>query len=155
MENPGIRDVLMASDFMSGLSPQQIDCILPVCRLISLEAGEGVYTQGNSGDSLFIVAEGQVVLERSVSLGARKGRVAVAILGKGKLFGGWSTLLGEPHRLMLSAVCQKPTRLVAIEGPALRARMDEDRQLGFIVLEKLCFLLRERLLHTLGAMENL
>jgi hypothetical protein len=155
MEALEIREIMLASDFLNGLNPEQIDSILPVCRIMRYEAGEGVYAQGGSGDSLFIIADGQVVLERAVSLGARKGTVAVAIIGKGKLFGAWSTLLGESHRLMLTAVCQKPTRLVAIKGGALRTLMNQDIRLGFVILEKLCFLLRERILHTLGAMENI
>jgi CRP-like cAMP-binding protein len=155
MEAPEIRDILQSSEFLSGLTPQQIDSILPVCRIIRCEAGESIYAQGGSGDSLYIIADGQVALERALSLGTRKGTVAVAILGKGKLFGGWSTLLGENHRLMLSAVCQKPTHLVVLKGDALRVLMTQDIRLGFAILEKLCFLLRERILHSLGAMENI
>jgi hypothetical protein len=102
-----------------------------------------------------IVIEGQVVLERAISVGARRGTVAVASLGQGRIFGGWSTLLNEPHLLMLSAVCNKPARLLTFQGAELRRLMTADMQLGFNLLEKLCFLLRERLQLALGAIENL
>jgi hypothetical protein len=59
---------------------------------------------------LFIIAEGQVVLERFTLAGSRRGPVAVGVRGRSQLFGGWSTLLGEPQRLMLSAICRKPFR---------------------------------------------
>jgi CRP-like cAMP-binding protein len=114
-----------------------------------------VYRQGGAGRDLFIVAEGQVLLERAVSVGARRGSVAVAMLGKGRVFGGWSTLLNEEHVLMLSAVCRKPCALVALEGSELRRLMTGDIRLGFVILERLCFLLRERLQLALGAIETL
>jgi hypothetical protein len=107
------------------------------------------------GDELFIIAEGQVMLERAVSVGSRKGTVPVAVLGKGKIMGGWSTLLNEPHMLMLSAVCKRPSVLLAIKGVDLRQQMTGDIQLGFRILEKLCLLLRERVQATLGAMDNI
>jgi CRP-like cAMP-binding protein len=120
-----------------------------------LDAGDFVYRQGGAGENLFIVAEGQVLLERAVSVGARRGSVAVAMLGKGRVFGGWSTLLNEAHVLMLSAVCRKPCVLVTLKGGELRRLMTGDIPLGFAVLEKLCFLLRERLQLALGVIETL
>jgi len=88
-------------------------------------------------------------------VGSRRSTVAVGLLGRGKLFGGWSTLLGEPHRLMLSAICRKPSRLVLLKGAELREMMTGDIRLGFDILERLCFLLRERIEVALGAMENI
>jgi hypothetical protein len=81
--------------------------------------------------------------------------VPVAVLGKGKIIGGWSTLLNETHVLMLSAVCQRPAVLLAIKGADLRQRMTGDIALGFRILEKLCLLLRERVQVTLGALNSL
>jgi hypothetical protein len=77
------------------------------------------------------------------------------MLGRGKIFGGWSTLLNERHTLMLSAVCRKPSVLVVLKGADLRRLMTGDIRLGFAVLERLCFLLRERLQLALGAIETL
>ena len=102
-----------------------------------------------------IIADGQVMLERAVSVGPRKGTVPVAVLGKGKIIGGWSTLLNEPHTLMLSAVCRRPAALLAINGAELRQHMTADILLGFRLLEKLCLLLRDRVQATLGAMDNI
>lgn len=150
-----IPKTLQACEFFKGLKPGQIACVAPICHVLRLEAGDFVYRQGGAGEDLYIVAEGQVLLERTVSVGARRGSVAVAVLGKGKVFGGWSTLLNEAHILMLSAVCRKPCVLVALKGAELRRLMTGDIPLGFAILERLCFLLRERLQLALGAIETL
>lgn len=150
-----IPKTLAACEFFKDFKPEQIAAVAPICTILRFDAGDFIYRQGGSGENLFIVAEGQVLLERAVSVGARRGSVAVAMLGKGRVFGGWSTLLNEAHVLMLSAVCRKPCVLLALRGAELRRLMTGDIPLGFAVLERLCFLLRERLQFALGAMETL
>jgi CRP/FNR family transcriptional regulator, cyclic AMP receptor protein len=155
MQMDDIRTILEACEFFKGLDPAQLASIAPICRPCCYEAGETIYRQGGVGEEIFIIAEGQVVLERDVSVGPRKGTVPVAVLGKGKIIGGWSTLLNEAHVLMLSAVCKRPAVLLAIKGADLRQRMTGDIALGFRILEKLCLLLRERVQVTLGALNSL
>jgi CRP-like cAMP-binding protein len=155
MDAARILLALEECSFFNGFDRRQVESIVPICRSCRYQAGERIFAQGGSAGELFIVAEGTVILERALSLGTRKGTVTVATLGKGNLLGGWSTLLGLAHTLMLSAVCQKPAVLVAFRGSDLRRLMIQDRKLGFDVLEKLCFLLRERVQLALGAMDSM
>lgn len=155
MQTDEIRNILETCEFFKGLDDGQLAGIIPICRPRHYQAGETIYRQGGVGEEIFIIAEGQVMLERAVSVGPRKGTVPVAVLGKGKIMGGWSTLLNEPHTLMLSAVCRRPAVLLAISGAELRQRMTVDILMGFRLLEKLCLLLRDRVQATLGAMDNL
>jgi CRP-like cAMP-binding protein len=155
MDPAEILQAIEGCDFFSGFDRRQVESIAAICRMRPYQAGERIFAQGEPGGELFIVAEGTVILERTVNLGARQGTVTVATLGRGKLMGGWSALLNLEHTLMLSAVCQKPAVLVAFRGGELRRLMTVDRKLGFDVLEKLCFLLRERVQLALGAMDNI
>ena len=75
-------------------------------------------------------------------------------LGKGRFLGCWSTLLNEPHILMSSASCQKATTVISIMGADLREIMLSDFELGFRVMERLCFQLRDRIKAAYGAMEK-
>jgi CRP/FNR family cyclic AMP-dependent transcriptional regulator len=106
------------------------------------------------GENLYIIAEGLVVLERSIDLGTRSGNAVIGLLGKGRALGCWSTLLGEPHTLMSSARCRRPTKAVVLRGLDLREMMLGNLPLGFKVLERLCFILRDRIQGAYGAMEN-
>jgi CRP-like cAMP-binding protein len=155
MQTEAIRSILAASELFKGLDPNQIADIAPICRPCRFDAGDTIYRQGGVGEEIFIIAEGQVVLERAVSVGPRKGTVPVAFLGQTKIIGAWSTLLSEPHQLMLSAVCKRAATLISINGADLRRLMLRDIELGFRILEKLCLLLRERVQVTLGALDNL
>ena len=150
-----IQKILQRCELFQGLSKNDIESVAILCRLEKFQAGEPVYQQGDFGDRLYIIAEGQVALERSLDLGARKGSAVMGLLGAGRAFGCWSTLLDDAHNLMSSIVCRKQTRVVVIDGAALRQLMVENLQLGFNVLEKLCFMLRDRIQSAYGAMDKI
>jgi len=150
-----IVDVLENCELFRGLNRDEIEKIASLGHVETYEAGENIFNQGDFGDKLYIIAEGHVFLERSVDLGTRKGNVIISLLGKGRALGCWSTLLGKAHTLLSSAVCRKPTKVVVIEGLALRGMMLGNFQFGFKVLERLCCILRDRIQGAYGAMENI
>lgn len=150
-----IPSVLEGCEFFKGLEKNNIEKIASLCHMATYEAGENVFRQGDFGENLYIIAEGQVTLERAMDLGTRKGNVVIGMLGKGRVFGCWSTLINEPHNLMSSATCQKFTKAVVINGSDLREMMFNNIDLGFNILERLCFLLRDRIQGAFGAMEKI
>jgi len=107
------------------------------------------------GEHIYVIAQGRIHLERSVDLGAQKGNVVIETLGRGRVLGCWSTLLNMPHILMSSAVCQKLTHIVTLRGADLRKMMIGNTELGFNIMERLCYLLRDRLQAAYGAMEKI
>ena len=155
MKSTEIEQVLAGSELFKGLEQNEIGKVAGICRVKTYGKGESVYQQGDFGEYLYIIAEGQVVLERTVDMGSREGRVVIAILGKGRVFGCWSTLLNEPHIMMLKTFCQTPTTILELKGAQLRELMTRDARFGFNVMEKLCFLLRERIQSAYGAMEKM
>jgi CRP-like cAMP-binding protein len=141
--------------FFKGLDDQVIQKIAVLGHVISLKGGEQVFNQGDFGEKIYIIVEGYVLLERDTDLGHhREGKVVIDALGKGRFLGCWSTLLNEPHILMSSAICQKPTKVISIKGAELREIMLSDFELGFCVMERLCFQLRDRIKAAYGAMEK-
>ncbi len=154
MANSDISACLQKCELFRGLNRKEVENIASLGHLESYQAGENILSQGDFGENLYIIAEGTVVLERSIDLGTRRGSAVIGLLGKGRALGCWSALLGEPHTLMSTARCRKPTRAVVIKGLVLREMMLEDLDLGFKVLERLCFILRDRIHSAFGAMEN-
>ncbi|MBW1802086.1 MAG: cyclic nucleotide-binding domain-containing protein [Deltaproteobacteria bacterium] len=155
MNRTEIQEVLTTCEFFKDFEKMDLDKIAALCRIDTFDPGDVIFRQGEFGDHVYIIADGHVFLERSMDLGTRKGNVVIGILGKGRVLGCWSTLLGEPHNLMSSASCQKPTKLVAIRGADLRDMMINNLEVGFQVLERLCFLLRDRIQGAIGAMEKI
>ncbi len=149
-----VADVLERCELFSGLTRKEIEKIASLGSVETYKAGESILNQGDFGENLYIIEEGNVFLERVVDMGSRKGNAVISLLGKGRVLGCWSTLVGEPHNLMSSAVCRKPTKVVVINGQALREMMMSNSRLGFRVMERLCSMLRDRIRGLYGAMEN-
>ena len=149
------KTALAHCEFFQGFSPQDIDGIVTLCQERSLDAGEYVFEQGDFGEHLYVIVDGQVFLERRLDLGERQANVTIAALGRGRVLGCWSTLLDEPHVLMCSASCTKPSRVLSLNGADLRRMMAENKEFGFLMLERLAFLLRDRVQSAYGALEKI
>ncbi len=155
MKSTDIHQTLTSCELFKGLEENEINMIAEICQVKTYEIGDVIYQQENSGGYIYIIAEGRITLERSMNTVSRKGRVVITILGKGRVFGCWSTILDEPHHTLLTSFCQKPAKIIVLKGADLRGLMTHDTQFGFNILEKLCLLLRDRVQAAYGAMEKI
>lgn len=155
MVDPDIQSTLQSSQFLENISPAHLATISGFCTIDHYPAGTYVFRQGDFGEDLFIIVDGYIFLERAMDIGKHKGSVVIDALGKGRTLGCWSTLLGEPHVLLSSANCQKDSTVIRLKGRLLRKCMQEDTPFGFFMLERLCFLLRDRIQAAYGAMDKI
>jgi len=155
MDRAEIIHLLESCELFKGLQKDNLEEMANLFSVEAYAAGDHIFRQGDRGDRIYIVAKGNVFLERSLDLGIRKGTASIGMLSKGKVFGCWSSLLNEEHTLMSSALCRKPTIVLAIKGSDLRKFMLHDSVLGFDILERFCFLLRDRLKGAYEAMEEI
>jgi CRP/FNR family cyclic AMP-dependent transcriptional regulator len=155
MESIEMQDTLQSSRFLKDISPSHLKTISGFCSIEEYEAGTYIFQQGDLGEDLFIIVQGYVFLERAMDVGSHKGSVVIDALGKGRTLGCWSALLDEAHILLSSANCQKDTTVIRLKGRALRKCMEEDTPFGFFMLERLCFLLRDRIQAAYGAMDKI
>jgi CRP-like cAMP-binding protein len=150
-----IVETLKRCDLFCQLDDKEIASIAEFCLIDKYDPGETIFQQGDQGSKIYIVSEGQVFLERTIDMGHRKAKATISVLGRGKALGCWSTIVGEPHTLMCSAKCYKPTKVISIEGPILRKALLTDFKAGFKVMERLVRILWDRVQGAYGAMENL
>lgn len=155
MNHREIQEALEKSELFKELEESELQRISALCRIELYRPGQYLFRQGDVGDRICVIAEGQVALERTVDLGNRKGNVVIGILGRGRFLGCWSTLLDAPHHFLSSASCIKPAKVICLKGCDLRAMMVSNPLLGFRILERLCLLLRERMQSVYGAMEKI
>lgn len=155
MEIEEMVDVLRSSKFFRNLTDEHLHKVASLCQEVSVDVGEWVFKQGEVGEHLYILVKGYIHLERAMSVGDREGHVIIDTLGKGRTLGCWSALLGESHVLMSTAVCQKPSLLLKVKGEDLRQLMMESVDFGFDLMQRLCFLLRDRIEAAYGAMDRI
>ena len=127
---------------------------LPDSQMHSYQAGEMVFTQGDHITKIYVIAEGEVSIKRVFNRGGQTVNMPVALLGKGRAM-GWTALLYRPQEATATALCQKPTRVVAIEGTSLRSILGKQSRLGLRVMDQLAYMLGDRLRSTYAAMETL
>lgn len=155
MNRDSIFSAIEGCPFFQNLDRAHVEAVADLCTTATYAPGQFVFNQGETGEKLYIVAEGRVYLERALDLGERQGRAVIDTLCRGRLFGCWGTLLGESHRLLSSASCQTQTITVEFKGADLRALMMREMPFGIIMLERVCFLLRDRIQHAYGALERM
>ena len=148
-----IIETLRACEIFRTLSEESLEQIANLCQVETYEPGETVFVQGEFGTRLYLLAEGQVALQRYVNLGDRPATRTIALLGKGRGM-GWSALLCDPCSASASAVCQKPTKIISLEGSDLRSMLERDPQIGFKVMDRLAHVLGDRLRAAYNAMDT-
>jgi len=131
-----VADALHATPVFADTPPALVRQIGEECRLRGFGRGDYVFREGDVGDSLFIVVDGQVKLQVS----SRSGEVAVlTTVGKPDCFGELAFLDGGPRSTSARALTD--LMLVEIPRASLLALVQQEPQ----VLDTLLRILGERL----------
>jgi small-conductance mechanosensitive channel/CRP-like cAMP-binding protein len=123
------RIILRQQPLFKCLSDHQLDALLPRGKVIHFGRGETMIRQGDKGDSMFIIVEGEANVEAE-----RNGQsMLVASIKSGDCFGEMSLLTGE--RRSASVVANSDCEVVEIgkavlaqslkENPGLMAQLSE------------------------------
>lgn len=157
MTMPVIVECLKNSELFASLSGEEIRVLVAAlcsgCEVEEYGAGDSIFVQGEENFSrMYIIEEGQVLLQRSVNIGSRTAMWPLGLLGKGGTM-GWSGLLFGPHRSTATATCQKPTHVICLEAAHLRMLLERDPSVGFRVMERLAHMLGNRLRAAISTME--
>jgi CRP-like cAMP-binding protein len=97
-----------------GLSEEELLAVVRGLQLVTLEPGQVVITEGEEGQSLFIIASGAVRIFVRNPAGSS---VEVATLGEGEFFGEVSSLSGQPRTA--TVVASAPCELLELDKPSL------------------------------------
>jgi CRP-like cAMP-binding protein len=107
---------LMATPLFEDFNDDELLAVIRGLRLLSFEAGDIIITEGEPGQSLFVLATGTV----KVFLRDPSGRnVALCPLGEGAFFGEIATLSGRPRSATVTAASR--CELLELDKAALEA----------------------------------
>jgi small-conductance mechanosensitive channel/CRP-like cAMP-binding protein len=93
------EDLLSRIDFIGALRPEDRKLLAERARYLEYGPGQSVVRQGESGDTFYLVARGEL----SVRI---EGDKEVALLSRGAFFGEMSLLTGEPRSAAVVAVSE-------------------------------------------------
>jgi uncharacterized protein YhbP (UPF0306 family) len=95
------------------LPTQAVESVVASLQVVEADAGEVIVRQGGPADKFFIVADGEVEVERD-----QDGSQQVVTLGRGQLFGEVSIMRQTPREATVKAT--KPTTLLAMDRDTFR-----------------------------------
>ena len=153
-ELSSIKEVLKSSEIFQGLTDEELDKLLPLCREQSYEAGAVMFCEGAQCNYVQTLKSGKVALETELTISRSAAeRATIDVLSEGSSF-CWSALM-EPHILTSSGRCLEKTEIIALDGEKLRVLLDENPQMGYRVANNLVKVVASRLQHTKQTMERI
>jgi cAMP-binding proteins - catabolite gene activator and regulatory subunit of cAMP-dependent protein kinases len=115
--------------FLSELGPESLGAVLRSLTVLRLTDGQLVVRQGDAGDTLFLVADGEL----RVFVNTPAGDKDVARLFENTLFGEMALITGQPRTASVAAagdadvigVSKAALALVIVKLPTIRAALDQ------------------------------
>jgi signal transduction histidine kinase len=139
-----IADRLRRAEIFSNLPDQDLVEIAEFCSEEAYSDGDTILVEGEPAEKMFIVERGKLALEKKVQLGRHSTprNATIGYVDPGKV-AGFSTLT-LPHTYSTSAICVEPTRVISIDGNALRNFVNTHPEAGLQVVTKLTEVIGKR-----------
>lgn len=126
------------------LSPMEVNFLASLSSHHCYEEGEVIFREGDSGDTLYVVVEGRVIISKQIP-GA--GEEALAFLGRGEYFGEMALIDDQPRSASATAHTGGAT-VLAIAEEVVEGLLHIDHASSSRLLEILCGLVCSRLVES-------
>ncbi len=93
------RRALAATPLFAGLEPDTLQALVEHLALITLERGEHLFREGDPGDALYVIVEGEVSVQAE-----GPPRVEMTRLGPGAFIGEVALMTDQPHAATVTAI---------------------------------------------------
>lgn len=135
-----LDSVLAAHPFFQDL-PQQYVQLISSCALnVRFDAGQLIFREGEEAKQFYVIRHGKVRLE---IVAPHRGAISIQTLGVGDVL-GWSWLF-PPYQWHFDARALELTRATALDGECLRAKCEEDHELGYRLGQRFAHVMMQRL----------
>jgi len=122
------------------LEDDELQRVAEICNEQQFRSGKTIFKEGDPGNRLYIIAEGEVRISRDVP---GSGEEALTVLKPGACFGEMAVF--DRSERSTDAIANKDCTLVTITRSDFEMLLDFDRDLGFKILWSVVRLLSERL----------
>jgi CRP-like cAMP-binding protein len=139
---------LAAHEVFGFLRPDQLDTLSSAAEVVSLKAGDTVYSKGEEVTHFYTVLKGQVALRLP-----GKERVSVLIdqLDKGAMFG--SCICFKYDTYALTAQCLEDSELLKINAAVFKDMMDGDPRMGYSIQTRFSEIYFKRYIETMRKLQ--
>jgi CRP-like cAMP-binding protein len=138
-----VSDLLKNVAIFKDLDDGELERVAEVCREMSFEGGDYVFREGEAGNRLYLILEGEVRISRTIP---GSGEEALAILKPGSLFGEMSVF--DRSERSTDAISNGGCKCLTISRSDFELLLDFNREIAYKVLWSCVRLLSHRLRST-------
>ena len=134
------RALFAQTPIFKGLGDDEIDAVAEICEVQELKHSEYIFREGDEGDRLYIIQNGEVRISRNVP---GTGEEALTVLRPGACFGEMSVM--DRSKRSTDAIVHKKCTLLTITRADFERMLESDRDLAYKILWSVNRMLCERL----------
>jgi CRP-like cAMP-binding protein len=138
MEN--LERIIVECPFFAHLDHGFMNLIVGCASNVRFETGTYVFKEGTPADTFYLIREGKVAVEM---FAPQRKPLVIATIGEGEIL-GWSWLL-PPYFWKFHGHAVQNVRAIALDGKCLRAKCEQNHDLGYEVLKRLVQIIERRL----------
>jgi CRP/FNR family transcriptional regulator, cyclic AMP receptor protein len=135
-----LEPILAEHPFFKGLKPEYLQLVTGCASNVRFDTGTYIFREGEDASQFYLIRQGKVALE---IFAAQHGPITIETIEAGEVV-GWSWLF-PPYRWHFSGRVFEPTRAIALDGKCLRAKSEEDHDLGYELMKRVAQIMMERL----------
>jgi CRP-like cAMP-binding protein len=143
MSNPEMVQALAAHPFLHGMSESHLEQIASCAQVITVTVGQYLGRERETASGFYLLQTGRVAIEIH---SPQKGSVRIQAIGPGEIV-GWSWLV-PPQRWQFDARVVETIQALALDARSLRAKCEQDHELGYQLLKRLVDVIGGRLAAT-------
>lgn len=139
-EKEDLQNSLLSIPIFKDLSKKDISLLIEIIHMRNYLAGEYVFYQNDPGIGLYIIREGEIVVQRTID---NDEIISLAKFNKGDFFGELALIDGEKRSA--SAIANTDARLAVIFKPDLDEYIDKLPRKGIKILQGISKIIATRL----------
>ena len=142
-----LKDILGRSNLFKGLSDDELEKLLPLCRERVYEAGTIIFSEGAPCDTIYIVESGKIALEINLHISRAGDESATIDMVTRGGFLGYSALT-DPYILTATGRTLEATKVITFDSVELKCLLQENPQIGYKTMNNLAKIVSSRYEHT-------
>jgi CRP/FNR family transcriptional regulator, cyclic AMP receptor protein len=135
-----LERLLAGVPFLEGLDDERVALLAGCARNVRFDEAEQLFREGDVADTFYVIRHGMAAVETFVPA---RGAITIETIGPGGVL-GWSWLFA-PYRWHFDARALTLVRATAFDGACLRAKCENDPELGYELMGRFAQVLIERL----------
>ena len=135
-----LEPILAEHPFLSGLPPAHLALLVGCASNVRFDSGQFICREGDEADAFYVIRQGRVGIE---VFKPDRGPIVIDTVEAGEIL-GWSWLL-PPYRWHFDARALEATRAISLDGKCLRAKCEQDHDLGYELMKRFGHVIEGRL----------